>query len=215
MIGWGVRSLLKGSWGIVVGVWLGLGLGLGGVAPAIAADLTTATFAGGCFWCMEQPFDALPGVVDTTAGYTGGTVADPTYRQVSSGSTGHVEAVQVTYDPDQVSYDTLLEVFWHNIDPLDNRGQFCDKGSQYRSAIFYQNDTQRQQAMDSKATLAASGELAGAIATEVLPAEPFYAAEDYHQNYYDTHPVRYQIYRFGCGRDQRLAEIWGEAAGHA
>ncbi|MEL6901854.1 MAG: peptide-methionine (S)-S-oxide reductase MsrA [Cyanobacteria bacterium J06606_4] len=171
---------------------------------------TTATFAGGCFWCMEQPFDDLPGVMSTVSGYTGGTVENPTYSQVSSGNTGHVEAMQVTYDPAQVTYDTLLQTFWHNIDPLDNAGQFCDKGSQYRSAIFYGSAEQQAIAQASKQTVA--DRLNQPVATDLLPAATFYPAEDYHQNYYQTHPVRYKVYRFGCGRDQRLSEIWGADA---
>lgn len=174
-----------------------------------AEAVATAIFAGGCFWCMEKPFDELPGVISTTSGYTGGTVADPSYEQVSNGGTGHVEAVQVSYDPSQVSYAKLLEVFWQNVDPVDDRGQFCDKGSQYRSAIFYQTEQQAAAAKDSKQTLATSEKFNQDIATEVRPASEFYAAEDYHQNYYKTHPVRYKVYRFACGRDQRLEEIWG------
>lgn len=181
--------------------------------PAYAAaesSLAQATFAGGCFWCMEKPFDELPGVIDTTSGYAGGTVENPSYYEVSAGGTGHVEAVQVTYDPSQVSYEMLLDVFWHNIDPLDGKGQFCDQGSQYRAAIFYADDAQQQAAQASKELLAVSGKLKGAIATAIQPASTFYPAEDYHQNYYQTHPVRYKVYRFGCGRDQRLAKLWGK-----
>lgn len=182
-------------------------------ATAIAPDTTaTAIFAGGCFWCLEKPFDELPGVLATTSGYTGGTVADPTYEQVSAGNTGHLEAVEVTYAPNQVSYEELLAVFWRNIDPVDARGQFCDKGSQYRSAIFYQNAAQREAAEASKQALADSGQFEQAIATTIQPASTFYPAEDYHQNYYKTHPVRYRVYRFACGRDQRLEEIWGDEA---
>lgn len=180
----------------------------------VAASNATAIFAGGCFWCMEQPFDDLVGVLDTTSGYTGGTVENPSYTQVSNGNTGHLEAVKVTYNPAEVSYDKLLEVFWHNVDPVDNRGQFCDKGSQYRSAIFYQNEQQEANAKDSKVALTGSGKLNQAIATTIRPASAFYPAEDYHQDYYQTHPVRYKLYRFACGRDQRLEEIWGAAAAH-
>lgn len=169
-----------------------------------------ATFAGGCFWCMEQPFDNLPGVVSTTSGYIGGTVDNPTYAQVSNGNTGHVEAMQVIYDPEQVMYETLLQTFWHNIDPLDNAGQFCDRGSQYRSAIFYGSPEEQAIAEASKQSVAER--LNQPVATEILPATTFFAAEDYHQNYYQTHPVRYKIYRFGCGRDQRLSDIWGADA---
>ncbi|MGD1943987.1 MAG: peptide-methionine (S)-S-oxide reductase MsrA [Leptolyngbyaceae cyanobacterium] len=201
-------SLLVG----VVILWLGFTIPV----DAAAEDTpTTAIFAGGCFWCMEQPFDELSGVIDTTSGYTGGTVENPGYYQVSVGRTGHVEAVQVTYDPTQVSYETLLDVFWHNVDPVDSRGQFCDKGSQYQSAIFYQNEEQRAVAIASKAALSTSGQLAAEVATDIRAAATFYPAEDYHQNYYETHPVRYKFYRFGCGRDQRLRQIWGEDAGHS
>ncbi|MBE7381144.1 MAG: peptide-methionine (S)-S-oxide reductase MsrA [Leptolyngbya sp. SIO1E4] len=198
-------------WMIVVLCIVSLFVGI--AAPAYAnteMPLAKATFAGGCFWCMEKPFDELPGVIDTTSGYTGGTVENPSYSQVSSGGTGHVEAVQITYDPNQVSYETLLAVFWHNIDPVDGRGQFCDKGSQYRSVVFYQDAAQQQAATASKQALEESDQLSQAIATTIQPASTFYPAEDYHQNYYQTHPVRYQVYRFGCGRDQRLAQLWGD-----
>ena len=174
------------------------------------ANLETAIFAGGCFWCMEKPFDELPGVAETTSGYTGGTVENPTYGQVSSGGTGHYEAMEVRYDPSQVSYDQLLDTFWVNIDPTDSTGQFCDKGDQYRSAVFYETPEQQALAEQSKAEVA--DRLEEAIATEILPVAPFYDAEDYHQNYYQTHAVRYKLYRYGCGRDQRLTEIWGEDA---
>ncbi|MEO1589968.1 MAG: peptide-methionine (S)-S-oxide reductase MsrA [Cyanobacteria bacterium J06632_22] len=179
---------------------------------ALADEPSTAIFAGGCFWCMEAPFDALPGVLNTTSGYTGGTVSNPSYLQVSGGGTGHVEAVQVTYDPARISYEQLLAVFWHNIDPVDERGQFCDKGSQYRSVIFYADARQAEIAAQSKQTVAA--QLEQTIATDIRPAEVFYAAEDYHQDYYVTHPVRYKVYRFGCGRDQRLSQLWGTAGEH-
>ena len=174
---------------------------------AALASPAQATFAGGCFWCMEHPFDELPGVTDTTSGYMGGTVEFPSYRQVSSGSTGHAEVVKVDYDTDLVSYETLLDTFWRNVDPLDGQGQFCDKGSQYRSIVFYHDDSQRQLAEDSKQAI--DGLFEQPIATEILSAAAFYPAEDYHQDYYQTHPARYRLYRFGCGRDQRLAELWG------
>lgn len=156
---------------------------------------------------MEHPFDELPGVTATTSGYMGGTVQSPSYRQVSLGTTGHAEVVLVNYDTDMVSYEDLLDTFWHNVDPLDARGQFCDKGSQYRSIIFYHDDTQRQLAETSKQTV--DSLFGQEIATQILPAATFYPAEDYHQNYYQTHSTRYRLYRFGCGRDQRLAELWG------
>ncbi len=177
------------------------------LGPAMAtAETAQATFAGGCFWCMEHPFDALQGVTNTTSGYMGGTVIAPSYRQVSSGNTGHAEVMQVEYDPNLVSYETLLETFWRNVDPLDAHGQFCDRGSQYRSTIFYHDDTQRQLAEASKQTVGHLFEQP--VVTEILAASAFYPAEDYHQNYYQTHPARYRFYRFSCGRDQRLAELW-------
>ncbi len=179
-------------------------------AAVAEGEIATAVFAGGCFWCMEQPFDEISGVVSTTSGYTGGTVENPSYEEVSAGSTGHVEAVAVRYDAAKVSYETLLATFWHNVDPLDNQGQFCDKGSQYRSAIFYEAPEQQTLAEAAKKEVAAKFEQP--VATDILPAAPFYDAEDYHQNYYQTHPMRYKIYRFGCGRDQRLADVWGADA---
>jgi len=177
--------------------------------------VATATFAGGCFWCMEKPFDALEGVVSTTSGYTGGTKENPTYEEVSAGRTGHVESVQVVYDPTQISYEELLEVFWKNIDPVDNRGQFCDKGSQYRAKIFTYDEQQRQLAEASKQRLSTQAKFKTTpIATEIEPAQAFYPAENYHQDYYLKHPLRYNFYRTACGRDKRLAEVWGEAALH-
>ncbi|HUG81448.1 MAG TPA: peptide-methionine (S)-S-oxide reductase MsrA [Bryobacterales bacterium] len=187
-------------------------------APAAAAPkqdgTAVAIFAGGCFWCMEPPFDKLDGVISTTSGYTGGPEVNPSYEQVSSGSTQHREAVQIEYDPKRVSYEKLLEVFWRNIDPLDGRGQFCDKGRHYTSAIFALDDAQRAAAEQSKAAIEAEGRLDGKIRTDILAAGPFYAAEDYHQDYYMKNPVRYKYYRWGCGRDARLQKLWGDAAGH-
>jgi len=182
-----------------------------GLTAAQASEGTaSAVFAGGCFWCMEPPFDALDGVISTTSGYTGGELADPTYEQVSNGGTGHVEAVEVVYDPEIVSYETLLDVFWRNIDPVDDGGQFCDRGPQYRSAIFVRNERQRLAAEASRRKVARSGELSGEIATAIRPATAFYAAEPYHQDYYRENPLRYKFYRFTCGRDQRLSELWGD-----
>jgi peptide-methionine (S)-S-oxide reductase len=175
--------------------------------PAEAANLAKATFAGGCFWCMEKPFDELPGVVSTTSGYTGGQTVSPSYWQVSSGQTGHAESVQVVYDPAQVNYEKLLDVFWHNVDPLDAGGQFCDRGTQYRTNIFVHDEQQQTLAKQSKAALAKSG--VQPIVTEIVSAGEFYPAEDYHQNYYKTNPLKYRFYRFSCGRDQRLTEVWG------
>lgn len=165
-----------------------------------------ATFAGGCFWCMQPPFDKTPGVISTTVGYTGGRIKNPTYQQVSSGSTGHLESIQVEYNPAIVSYEKLLDVFWHNIDPLDATGQFCDKGDQYRSIIFYHSPSQQQQAQASKE--AVSKQLDHSIATDIVPANAFYRAEDYHQKYYEKNPLRYKFYRYNCGRDKRLKEVW-------
>jgi peptide-methionine (S)-S-oxide reductase len=182
-------------------------------APAAVADPqpALATFAGGCFWCMEKPFDAVEGVVSTTSGYTGGTKVDPSYEEVSAGGTGHVEAVQVAYDPKRVGYERLLEVFWRNVDPTDDAGQFCDRGSQYRSAIFFRDETQRKLAEASRAALDASGRLPAKVVTEIRPASVFYPAEDYHQDYYRKNPLRYRFYRGSCGRDSVLERLWGES----
>ncbi|MEO8384531.1 MAG: peptide-methionine (S)-S-oxide reductase MsrA [Betaproteobacteria bacterium] len=183
-------------------------------AKAVPAKAAVAVFAGGCFWCMEGPFDALDGVVSTTSGYTGGAKKDPTYQEVSSGRTGHAEAVQVVYDPSKVTYEKLLEVFWHNIDPTVKNRQFCDSGSQYRSGIFYLDDAQKKAADASKSALDKSKPFKDPIVTEITAATTFYAAEDYHQDYYMKNPVRYRFYRQGCGRDARLKELWGDKAGH-
>jgi methionine-S-sulfoxide reductase len=181
-------------------------------APKEERKLAVATFAGGCFWCMEDAFEEVPSVVRAVSGYTGGTTVNPTYAQVSSHTTGHFEAVQVSFDADKISYAQLVDWFWHNIDPLDTQGQFCDKGSPYRSAIFYGDDAQRKIAEASKAALQASGRLKGQIATLILPAGPFYAAEEYHQGYAKKNPFKYQYYKQGCGRAQRLEQIWGPPA---
>jgi len=179
-------------------------------AYAARAEQATATFAGGCFWCMEGPFESLPGVASVTSGYTGGTKANPTYEEVSAGGTGHAESVEIVYDPSQVSYEKLLDVFWHNIDPTVADRQFCDAGTQYRSAIFVHDAAQRKAA---EASLAAVQKRLGVpVKTQIVDAGPFYAAEDYHQDYYKKNPVRYRYYRWGCGRDARLTEIWGKDA---
>jgi peptide-methionine (S)-S-oxide reductase len=169
-----------------------------------------AVFAGGCFWCMEHPFDELDGVVSVTSGYTGGAKASPTYQEVSAGITGHTEAVQVIYDPTKVSYQKLVDVFWRNIDPLTANAQFCDHGTQYRSAIFYQDDEQKRVAEASKEALTKSGRFDKPIVTQIAQASTFWPAEDYHQHYYKTNPVRYKFYRYNCGRDQRLEQLWGK-----
>ena len=173
-----------------------------------------ATFAGGCFWCMEPPYDKLDGVLSTISGYTGGSKADPTYREVSAGGTGHAEVVQITYDPAKVSYEQLLEVFWRNVDPLDAGGQFCDRGDQYRTGIFVHDQEQRRLAEASKQALKDSRRFEQPIVTEIEDAGTFYPAEDYHQDYYEKNPIRYKFYRWNCGRDQRLTELWGEQATH-
>ncbi len=193
--------------------WLGMTL-----VPVLAqagggnreAAMEKATFAGGCFWCMQHPFDTLEGVVSTTVGYTGGHVPNPTYAQVSAGGTGHVEAIQVVFDPARISYRKLLDVFWRQIDPTDAGGQFADRGSQYRTVIYYHSDAQRRAAEASKAALARSGRFSAPIVTEILPAVTFYPAEEYHQHYYRKNPVRYRFYRYGSGRDAFLRRVWGD-----
>jgi peptide-methionine (S)-S-oxide reductase len=181
------------------------------MVPAAAYPATTvATFAGGCFWCVESDFEKLPGVTSVVSGYTGGHTANPTYEESSSGRTGHAEAVEITYDPGKVSYAQLLEHFWHSIDPLTANSQFCDHGSQYRSAIFFRGEQEKQAALDSKAKY--ERQLGKPIATEIVAAGPFYKAEEYHQDYYKKNPIRYRYYRHGCGRDDRLKEVWGADA---
>ncbi|MDN6322745.1 MAG: peptide-methionine (S)-S-oxide reductase MsrA [Halomonas sp.] len=172
---------------------------------------TEATFAGGCFWCMEPPYDNQPGVSATISGYIGGELENPSYEDISRGGTGHAEVVQVEYDSEQISYVQLLDIFWRNIDPFAVDRQFCDVGDQYRSAIFYHDDEQRELAEASKAEMQTRFDRE--IATEILPATTFWPAEEYHQDYYQKNPVRYKFYRFSCGRDDRLEEVWGEEAG--
>ena len=204
-----MRMNLSRFMAVLSGLVLGVALTATAAEPVAKAQATaTAVFAGGCFWCMEPPFDKLPGVVATTSGYTGGQKMSPTYEQVSAGDTGHVEAMQVTYDPKLVSYEKLLEVFWRNVDPLDKGGQFCDRGSTYTTAIFYANEEQKKLAEQSKAAI--EKKLGKAIVTAIRPAATFYAAEDYHQDYYKKNPLRYKYYRHSCGRDQRLEELWGK-----
>ena len=178
----------------------------------VPKGMSVATFAGGCFWCMEPPFDKLDGVVSTTSGYTDGSVKNPSYEQVSMWRTGHTEAVQIVYDPSKLSYEKLLDVFWRNIDPTDAGGQFCDRGSQYRSGVFAHDEEQLQIAESSKAKLASSGVLEKEIVTEVKKASTFYAAEEYHQDYYKKNPFRYKLYRTGCGRDRTLRRVWKNAS---
>jgi|SRR5690349_5233846 peptide-methionine (S)-S-oxide reductase len=172
--------------------------------------LETATFAGGCFWCLEEALDKVEGVVSTTSGYTGGQKTNPTYEEVSAGGTGHTESVQVMYDPQKVTYTKLLETFWHNIDPTTPNQQFCDKGHQYRSAIFYHDDRQQRLAEESKQQLDKSKPFKEQIVTEIVPASEFYPAEEYHQNFYQKNPIRYKFYKYNCGRAQRLETLWGK-----
>ncbi len=178
------------------------------------ATLARATFAGGCFWCMEASLEKVPGVVSVTSGYAGGRVKNPSYEQVSAGTTGHAESVQVAWDPARLGYEQLVEVFWRNVDPTDRGGQFCDRGNQYRSAIFYDGEAQKRAAEASKRALESSGRLPKPIVTEIVPLEAFYPAEDYHQDFYKKSPARYTTYRAGCGRDRRLSELWGQEAVH-
>ena len=178
-------------------------------AAQASGQRAEAVFAGGCFWCTESDFDKIPGVLSTTSGYIGGRIANPTYKQVSGGGTGHIEAVRVTYDPKKVSYATLTSRFFRTVDPLDDGGQFCDRGDQYRSAIFVADERQRQVAAAAKASAAAA--LKKPIATLILPTATFYPAEAYHQDYYKKNPVRYQYYRLSCGRDARLKKVWSGA----
>lgn len=194
-------------------VTLALALAVGAVAnctPVAAAEPARAIFAGGCFWCVEAAFDAVPGVIATNPGYTGGTVSNPTYEQVSAGGTGHAEAVEVRYDPERTSYPQLLAVFWRNVDPHDAGGQFCDHGNPYRSAIFAVDAEQRRLAEESLHALATSGLLSAPIATQITDAGAFYPAEEYHRDYYLKNPARYKFYRWNCGRDQRLDAVWGK-----
>jgi len=179
---------------------------------AYAAERGEAIFAGGCFWCMETAFEGVPGVLSAVSGYTGGTKKNPTYEEVSSGSTGHAESVKVTFDPSKISYAKLLDIYWHNIDPVSANGQFCDRGTQYRSAIFYLDDAQKKAAEDSKRAIEAKYHLGKPIVTEITRAGEFTAAEEYHQDFFKKSPVRYHTYRLGCGRDRRLKEVWGNDA---
>lgn len=190
-------------------------LAMFGSASAAGTDdasrpLETAIFAGGCFWCEEAVFDDVPGVVSVTSGYTGGTTAHPTYEEVETGRTGHAESVEVVFDPQQVSYEKLLDLFWRNVDPLTANAQFCDHGNQYRAAIFYSGEEQKRLAESSKSALEKSGRFKRPIVTEIVAASTFWSAEEYHQKYHVKNPLRYAYYRLGCGRDRRLEELWGK-----
>jgi peptide-methionine (S)-S-oxide reductase len=187
------------------------GLALAAGARAPKPVLARATFAGGCFWCMEPPFEKIPGVASVTSGYTGGEKVDPTYEEVSAGGTGHAESVEILYDPAKVTYSQLLDVFWHNVDPTQADGQFCDHGRQYRTAIYTHDAEQKRLAEESKKQVIAK--LQKPVVTEIVPASRFYPAEDYHQDFYKRNPVRYYTYRAGCGRDRRLKQLWGADAG--
>jgi peptide-methionine (S)-S-oxide reductase len=201
-----MRSLVRRI-GLPVSLWVALAAS----APAQQTEAprtAIATVAGGCFWCVEADFDKVAGVISTTSGYTGGRTANPSYEEVSRGGSGHAEAVEIVYDPVKVSFEKLLDVFWHNIDPLAKNRQFCDHGDQYRTAIFYHDDKQRSLAQASKA--AVQERLKQPIQTEITAAGPFYKAEEYHQDYYVKNPIRYKFYRFNCGRDARLEELWGK-----
>ena len=192
-------------------------LGAGALVPhhvlaRAAGDLAVATFAGGCFWCVESDFDTVPGVVKTVSGYTGGTVDDPTYEQVTAGGTGHREAVQIHYDPGQVSYERLLHIYWRSVDPTDAGGQFCDRGASYRTAIFTGTEEERRLTSESREALERSGVLEKEVVTTIEPLGKFFPAEDYHQDYYTRNPIRYRFYRLTCRRDARVREVWGDQA---
>lgn len=175
-------------------------------------ETAKATFAGGCFWCMEFPFDKIEGVLSTTSGYTGGDYKNPSYEEVTTGRTGHTEAVEIVYNPKKVSYEKLLHTFWRNIDPLVKNRQFCDVGTQYRTGIFYHDEAQKKAALASRDAIEKSGRFDAPIVTEIVPASTFYPAEEYHQDYYSKNPIRYHFYRSGCGRDGRLKDLWGDEA---
>jgi peptide-methionine (S)-S-oxide reductase len=189
---------------------LALGAGTAGAQGTPGRDLAVATFAGGCFWCMEEAFEPIEGVVSVVSGYTGGRQVNPSYDEVSGGGTGHAEAVEIRFDSAKVSYQELLQHFWRNVDPLAVDRQFCDRGNQYRSAIFYHGEEQQRLAEESKAALERSGRLKGTIATQIVASGPFYRAEEYHQDYYRKNPQRYKFYKWSCGRAQRLEELWGK-----
>ena len=190
---------------MIVVTWCGPAL-----AQSAPPATAVATFAGGCFWCVEADFDKVEGVISTTSGYIGGKIDNPTYNQVSAGSTGHTEAVEIVYDPAKVSYQKLLDVFWRNHDPLAKDRQFCDRGDQYRPGVFYHGDEQRKLAEDSNKAVQTRF-APKLVQTEITKAGTFYKAEDYHRDYHTKNPIRYKLYRFNCGRDQRLEELWGKA----
>lgn len=195
---------------VILAVALTIGVcGLGGQAGADTSGLAKATFAGGCFWCMEEVFEEVEGVVSVVSGYTGGRKADPSYPEVTTGWTGHAEAVEIQFDPTRVSYGRLLELFWRNVDPTTPDRQFCDRGNQYRTAIYYHNEDQRRLVEESKVKVERTKRFKEPIVTEIVPASTFYVAEDDHQDFYKKNPIRYKFYKFNCGRTQRLEELWG------
>jgi peptide-methionine (S)-S-oxide reductase len=203
----GIRLLLFSALAFV-------GTGSSGLITGYAAGsgpTAKAYFAGGCFWCMEEVFEKVEGVTEVVSGYMGGSVKNPAYEEVSSGRTGHAESVEVRYDPVKVTYTQLLEAFWRNIDPVTPNAQFCDHGSQYRAAIFYQGDEEQRLAEESKRAIEQSKRFAMPIVTQVVPASEFYPAEDYHQDFYKKNPIRYKYYKYTCGRSQRLEELWGKS----
>jgi len=205
-----MKRLSTRSWLALAGLLIAAGSGPSRAAqPAPNHPVAKATFAAGCFWCVEAAFDKVPGVISTTSGYTGGTKKNPTYEEVSAGGTGHAESVEVAYDPAKVSYEKLLDTFWHNVDPLVKDRQFCDAGHQYRSAIFYHDETQKRLAEASRTEV--QKRFKQPIQTEIVAAAQFYPAEEYHQDYYKKNPLRYKFYRSGCGRDKRLTELWGSS----
>lgn len=201
----------KISTSLAILIFIGSGISIQAIGQAAAPQTKTAVFAGGCFWCMEKPFDQLNGVLETTSGFSGGHVRNPSYNAVSNGGTGHIEVIEVRYDPALISYAQLLGTYWRNIDPVDGGGQFCDRGDTYRPAIFVSNAQERAGAEASKQSIARS--LGKNIAVEIIDAAPFYPAETYHQDYYKKNPIRYNYYRTSCGRDARLREVWG-SSGH-
>ena len=195
---------------LVLGGGLLVGMNSPSISETAKGDQAIATFAGGCFWCMEGPFDKLDGVISTTSGYTGGQTVNPTYEEVSAGGTGHAEAVQVVYDPQKISYRELLAVYWPNTDPTTPDAQFCDHGDQYRPAIFYHDAKQRQSAEASKEEIKRTKTFSAPLVTKITQATAFYPAEEYHQDFYQKNPIRYKFYRYTCGRDARLATLWGD-----
>jgi peptide-methionine (S)-S-oxide reductase len=209
-----LQNLRTGLAASLLGLMINAGAQTAPPSPVATPTSAKATFAGGCFWCVESDFDKISGVISTTSGYIGGHTDKPSYQAVSSHTTGHAEAVEVLYDPSKVSYDKLVAYFWHTIDPTVKDQQFCDHGSPYRTAIFVHNDDQMKIALASRAALEKSKPFKNPIVTEIVPATQFFPAEDYHQDYYKKNPIRYKYYRTSCGRDARLQQLWGDQAGH-